>query len=154
MSRGLIYGGRRKFPRREDRELIPFPNAVPGVYEQITGTSLSPFGGLLIDALLNQVAQAMADLVTIYGATNFQEPLRPLPWAEVKLGVFQRAATVIRTSNGIEYRRLYIRRGDVRAAATVLKKSGVRFASIEEILATSEASIGPAVGGETEAGVV
>jgi hypothetical protein len=30
----------------------------------------------------------------------------------------------------------------------------VRFASIEEILAASEASIGPAVGGETEAGVV
>jgi hypothetical protein len=149
-----MYGGQRSSPRREDRKLIPFPNAVPLVYEQITGTSLSPFGGPLLDALLHEVAQAMADLVTIYGATNFQEPLRPLPWAEVKLGVFQRAATVVRTSNGIEYRRLYIRRGDVRAAATVLKKSGARFAGIEEILAASKASIGPSAGGETEAGVV
>ena len=81
-------------------------------------------------------------------------PVRPLPAAEVKLGAFQRGATVVRTSNGIEYRRLYIRRRDVRAAAAVLKKSGVRFASIEESLAASEASMGPAVGGETEAAVV
>jgi hypothetical protein len=100
------------------------------------------------------VAQAIADLVTIYGATNFTEPLRPLPAAEVKHGVFQYAATVLRTSSGIEYRPLYIRRGDVRGAATVLKKSGARFASIEEIRAASEASIGPAVGAETDAAVV
>jgi hypothetical protein len=52
------------------------------------------------------------------------------------------------------YRRLYIRRGDLRAAAAVLKKSNARFASIEESLATSEASNGTAVRGEDEAGVV
>ena len=40
----------------------------------------------------------MADLVPIYGATNFQEPLRPLPWAEIKCGTFEHAATVMRTS--------------------------------------------------------
>ena len=117
------------------KELIPFSNAVQQVYTKIAGTSLSPFGGPLIDALLNEVAQAMADLVTIYGATNDKEPLRPLPWAEIKLGVFQRAATVIRTSDGIEYQRLYIRRCDVLAAATVLKKSGPRFANAEELQA-------------------
>jgi hypothetical protein len=139
---------------QRDRELVPFSTAVPHVYTEVTGASLSPFGGPRVDALLHEVAQAIADLVTIYGATNFTEPLRPLPVAEVKHGVFQRAATVLRTSSGIEYRRLYIRRGDVRGAAIVLKKSGVRFASIEEILAASKASIGPAVGGETEAAVV
>ena len=117
------------------RELIPFSNAVQQVYTKITGTSLSPFGGPLIDALLNEVAQAMADLVTIYGAPNDQVPVKPLPWVETKLGVFQRAATLIRTSNGIEYGRLYIRRCDVLAAATVLKKSGARFASAEELQA-------------------
>ena len=124
----------------EDRELIPFPNAVPRVYAQITGVSLSPFGGTLIDALLNEVAQAMADLVSIYGATNFKEPLRPLPMAEVKHGAFQRAATVLRTSNGIEYRRLYIRRCDVRAAATVLKRSGARFTIVEHVPAALESA--------------
>jgi len=124
----------------EDKELIPFPNAVPRVYEEITGASLSPFGGLLIEALLNQVAQAMADLVTIHGATNLQEPLRPLPWAEVKLGVFLRGATVMRTCDGIQYQRLYIRRCDARAAATVLKRSGVRFASAEELQAALDSA--------------
>jgi hypothetical protein len=136
---------------QQDRELVPFSTAVAHVYAEVTGASLSLFGGPLVDALLHEVAQAMAELVTIYGTTNNQAPLRPLPVAEVKHGVFQRAATVLRTSSGIEYRQLYIRRGDVRGAATVLKKSGARFASIEEILAASEASIGPAVGGETEA---
>ena len=126
------------------RELIPFSNAVEQVYTKITGNSLSPFGGPLIDALLNEVAQAMADLVTIYGATNDKEPLRPLPWAEVKLGVFQRAATVIRTSDGIEYQRLSIRRCDVLAAATVLKKSGARFASTEELQAALNSAEMPA----------
>jgi len=156
MSRGLvyIYGRRRDSPRREDRELIPFSQAVPHVYTQVTGASLSPFGNPLFDALLNEVAQAIADLVTIYGAPNDQVPVKPLPVAEVKLGAFQRAASVVRASDGIEYRRLYIRRGDLRAAAAVLKKSNARFASIEESLATSEASNGTAVRGETEAGVV
>jgi hypothetical protein len=117
----------------------------------VTGASLSPFGGPLIDALLDEVAEAIADLVTIYGAPNDQVPVRPLSIAEVQHGAFQLGGTVIRTSNGIEYRRLYIRRCDVRAAATVLKKSGARFARIEEMLAASEASIGQAVGVETEA---
>ena len=119
-------------------ELIPFSNAVQGVHTKITGASLSPFVGSGIDAVLNEVAHAMADLVTIYGAPNDQVPVKPLPWADVKLGVFQRAATVIRTSDGIVYRRLYIRRGDVLAAATVLKKSGARFASAAELQAAQD----------------
>jgi hypothetical protein len=142
MSRGLvyIYGGRRDSPRRADRELVPFSLAVPHVYTQVTGASLSPFGNPLFDALLNEVAQAIADLVTIYGAPNDQVPVKPLTVAEVKHGAFQRAATVVRTSSGIEYRRLYIRRGDLRAAAAVLKKSGVRFDNAEEAAAPLESA--------------
>jgi hypothetical protein len=149
MSHGVIYiyGGRRDSPTRNDRELVPFSTAVPYIYTQVTGASLSPFRNPVFDALLEEVAQAIADLVTIYGAPNDQVPVKPLPVAEVKRGAFQRAATVVRTSNGIEYRRLYIRRGDVRAAAAVLKKSGVRFASITESSAASDASIGQAVMG-------
>jgi hypothetical protein len=140
MSNGLIYiyGGRGDCPGREDRELISFSQAVPHIFAQVTGASLSPFESPLFEALLNKVAQAMVDLVTIYGAPNDQVPVKPLPVAEVKHGAFQRAATVVRTSNGIEYRRLYIRRDDVRAAAAVLKKSGVRFAVAEETAAALE----------------
>jgi hypothetical protein len=151
MAHGSQHFGMRRGAPAWDRELIPFSNAVPPVYTQVTGASLSPFGGPFIDALLNEVAQAIADLVTIYGAPNDQVPVRPLSIAEVQHGAFQRGGTVVRTSNGIEYRRLYVRRCDVRAAATVLKKSGMRFASIEECL---EASISQAVGVETEASVL
>jgi hypothetical protein len=126
--------------RQWSSELIPFSNAVQGVHTKITGASLSPFVGPGIDAVLNEVAHAMADLVTIYGAPNDEVPVKPLPWVEVKLGVFQRAATVVRTSDGIEYRRLYIRRGDVLAAATVLKKSGARFASAAELQAAQDSA--------------
>ena len=118
-----------------DKDLVPLSSAVLDVYGEITGTSISPFEGLLIDALLNEVAQAMADLVTIYEAANDELPLNPLPWAEVKLGVFQCGATVLCTNDGIEHRGLYIRRYDVRAAATVLKRSGARFASAEALQA-------------------
>ena len=133
MSRRLIhmYAGRDGSLRREDRELIPFAQAVPHVYTQLTGVSGSSFGNPLCDALLHEVAQAIANLVTIYGAPNDQVPVKRLPVAEVKHGVFQRAATVLRTNDEIEYRRLYIRRGCVRAAAAVLKKSGVLFATAE-----------------------
>ena len=126
------------------RELIPFSNAVQQVYTKITGISLSPFVSQRIDRLLNEIAQAMADLVSIYGAPHDQVPVKPLPWVEIKLGVFQRAATLIRTSNGIEYGRLYIRRCDVLAAATVLKKSGARFASEEELRAELDSATVPA----------
>jgi hypothetical protein len=83
----------------------------------------------------------MAGLVSIYGATNEKEPLKPLPVPELKHGAFQRAATVVRTSNGMEYQRLYIRRCDARAAASVLKKSGARFTSMKELLAETEGSV-------------
>ena len=119
-----------------DKDLVPLSSAVLDVYGEVTGTSISPFEGLLIDALLNEVAQAMADLVTIYGAANDQVPVKPLPWAEVKLGVFQRGAAVLRTNDGIEYQRLYIRRADVLAAASVLKKSSARFAGAADLQAT------------------
>lgn len=142
MSRDLIYiyGGRRDCARREDRELVPFSPAVSHVYTQLTGASLSPYGSPLFDALMSEVAQAIANLVTIYGAPSDEVPVKPLTEAEVKHGAFQRAATVIRTSDGIEYRRLYIRRGDVRAAAAVLKKSGARFDSAGEAAAAFESA--------------
>ena len=123
-----------------DRELIPFLDAVLRVYTEVTGASLSPFGGPPIDAPLHEVAQAIADLVTIYGAPNEQVPIKPLPVAEVKHGTFQRAANVLIMNNGIEYRRLYIRRADLRAAATVLKKSGVRFTAAQQTAPALEAA--------------
>jgi hypothetical protein len=110
-----------------DRELIPFSNATFRVYSQITGAFLSPLGGPVVDAVLHEVAQAMVNLATIYGARTETEPLKQL--SSLEHGTFLRAAQLVRTSQGIEYGRLYIRRGDVRSAVTLLKNAGARFAS-------------------------
>ena len=113
---------------QDDNELIPLSNAASRVYTEITGDYLSPFGNPA-QKLLHEVAQAIARLVPIYGAATGHESLKPLPGLELKQGTFQHAATVVRTTNGIEFRRLYIRRGDVRAAVTALKDAGKRFPS-------------------------
>ena len=58
----------------EDCELIPFSNATFRVYTEITGAFLSPLGGQAVDAVLQDVARAIANIATIYG----QEPTRNL----------------------------------------------------------------------------
>jgi hypothetical protein len=138
----------------EDRELIPFSNATFRVYTQITGRFLSPLGGPVVDAVLHDVARAIAHIAPIYGARTDTEPLKQLPALELKQGTFLRAAQIARTSEGIEYGRLYIRRGDVRSAVAMLQNARAQFASIADKLAASERSTGPADRGETEVAAV
>lgn len=104
----------------DDNELIPFSNAASRVYTEITGDFLSPFGDPAM-RVLHDMAKLICSLVTIYGATG-DESLKPLPVLELRQGTFQRGASAVRTNNGIEYRRLYIRRGDFRAAVAALKR--------------------------------
>lgn len=139
---------------QEDSELIPFSNAAFRVYSQITGGFLSPLGGPVVNTVLHDVAQAIASVATIYGARTDTEPLKPLPALELKHGSFQRAATVVRTSNGIKYGRLYIRRGDVSSAVTILKRAGARFANAEEVAGIAEPHTTPGIGGERQASLV
>jgi hypothetical protein len=113
---------------QDDSELIPFSNAASRIYTEITGDYLSLFGDPA-QKLLHEVAQVIARLVPIYGAATGHESLRALPGPELKHGTFQHAATLMRTSNGTEYRRLHIRRGDVRAAVIALRDAGRRFPS-------------------------
>jgi hypothetical protein len=125
---------------QRDRELIPLSEAAFRAYREVTSVSLSPFAGPVVDGLLHEAAQALGDLVFIYGASTGYEPLRPLPWPLLKRGTFLRAATVLRTSDGMEYERLYMRRGDARAAIRVLKKSRARFHTTEEVAAALESA--------------
>jgi hypothetical protein len=73
---------------------------------------------------------------------------------DLKHGTFQRAATVVRTGNGIKYGRLYIRRGDVSSAVTILKRAGARFANAEEVAGITEPHTTPGTGGERQASLV
>ena len=111
---------------QDDSELIPFSNAASRIYAEITGDYLSPFGERA-QTRLHDVAHAIARLVPIYGAATGHETLKALPGSALKHGTFEHAATLVRTSSGTEYRRLYIRRGDVRAALTALRNAGQRF---------------------------
>jgi hypothetical protein len=139
---------------QEDSELIPFSNAAFRVYTHITGGFLSPLGGPVVNAVLHDVAQAIASVATIYGARTDTEPLKPLPALELKHGTFQRAATVVRTRNGIKYGRLYIRRGDATSAVTLLKRAGARFANAEEVAGVAEPHATPGSGGERQPSLV
>lgn len=107
------------WPTQRERELIPFSEAASRVYIETTGDYLPLFGDTA--AALNNIAQAIAKVVPIYGARRVNETLKPLARRELEQGTFQRGATVLRTSTGIEYRRLHIRSADVGAAVTALK---------------------------------
>ena len=110
------------WPTQHERELVPFSEAAARVYIEITGDYLPLFGDTA--AALNNIAQAIAKVVPIYGARRVNETLKPLAARELQQGTFQRGATFLRTIMGIEYRRLYIRSADVVAAVTALKSLG------------------------------
>jgi hypothetical protein len=118
MTRGLTHK-LSAWPTQHERELIPFSEAAARVYIEITGDYLPLFGDTA--AALNNIAQAIAKVVPIHGARRVNETLKPLAARDLQQGTFQRGATVLRTSMGIEYRRLYIRSADVLAAVTALK---------------------------------
>jgi hypothetical protein len=121
----MAWGLTQKLPAwstQQERELVPFSEAAARVYIEITGDYLPLFGDTA--AALNNIAQAIAKVVPIYGARRVNETLKPLAARELQQGTFQRGATVLRTSMGIEYRRLYIRSADVVAAVTALKSLG------------------------------
>jgi hypothetical protein len=115
------------WPTQHERELIPFSEAASRVYIEATGDYLPLFGDTA--AALNNIAQAIAKVVPIYGARKVNETLKPLAARELQQGTFRRGATVFRTSMGIEYRRLYMRSADVGAAVTALKSLGLNTAS-------------------------
>ena len=116
---------------QDENALIPLSNAVSWVYAEIAGTRLPPSAGPVVEGLVQEVAQAIANVATIYGTSNNRDPIKALPPLKVRRGTFQRGAAVVQTTNGIEYRRLYIRRRDVRLAVWALKHAGARFPSVD-----------------------
>jgi hypothetical protein len=52
---------------------------------------------------------------------------KPLPALHLIEGTFERGATVLRTSTGIEYRQLAIRRDDMILAVALLNRARVKF---------------------------
>lgn len=78
------------------------------------------------NAILEQLAAAIAGVAPIYTLDPDSGSQRRLDEAQLAFGVFQRGATVLRTPKS-EHRGLTIRRLDVRAAIEAFRRAGRTF---------------------------
>lgn len=108
-------------------ELVALTVAAAHVYREIMGKAIEPMTVAEANAILHDVARAISKVAPIYGAIHEREAQRPLSTSDLIHGAFQRGATVLRTPEGIEYRRLAVRRDDMRLAVVVLTRAGARF---------------------------
>ena len=105
-------------------ELVAMTTAAAYVYRELMGKAIEPMTVAEGNAILHDVARAVSKVAAIYGAIHERETPKPLPLIG---GAFHRGATVFRTSDGIEYRRLAVRRAELRLVIEVLKHAGARF---------------------------
>jgi hypothetical protein len=108
-------------------ELVALTVAAAHVYREIMGKAIEPMTVARANAILHDVARAISKVAPIYGAIHEREAQRPLSTSDLMHGAFHRGATVLRTPEGIEYRRLAVRRYDMRLAVVVLTRAGARF---------------------------
>jgi hypothetical protein len=109
------------------RELVGLAAATAFVYKALMGHGIEPTEIRAANALLHDVAHALSNVATIYGTTTDEQTAKPLPPLHLIEGTFDRGATVLRTSTGIEYRQLAVRRDDMILAVALLNRAGVKF---------------------------
>src|SRR5688572_3959253 len=98
------------------------------------GSTFEPLDVPHANAVLREVARAISNVAPIYAAVSATEGINPLPDFELLSGEFLRGARVLRTSRGVEYRQLSIRRVDMRSAIAILRRAGVRFTTCRSAL--------------------
>jgi hypothetical protein len=109
------------------RELVGLAVATAFVYKALMGRAIEPMEIRGANALLHDVAHALSNVATIYGTRTDGQTAKPLPPLHLIEGTFERGATVLRTSTGIEYRQLAIRHDDMILAVALLNRAGVKF---------------------------
>jgi hypothetical protein len=114
--------------RLQDRELVGLSTACAFVYREIMGTAIELMTVPQLNHVLHDVAHALSNVASVYGAISDTETAKPIPALALLHGRFERGATVLRTPEGIQYRQLSIQRGDMRAGVAILKHVGARFA--------------------------
>jgi hypothetical protein len=112
---------------KHGEELVALSTAAAFVYKEIMGITIERMEVPQLNRILHDVARALSYVAPIYGAISATETAKPLPALALMHGAFTHGATVLRTSSGVEYRRLSIQRGHMRAAVTILRASAVRF---------------------------
>jgi hypothetical protein len=113
--------------RDRNRELVALSAATVFVYRQVTGEPLDPADVDDMNHVMQEVAHAISYVADIYAATSEDERQKPLPHDALRGGSFERGATILRSAHGVAYRKLGIRRDDMRLAAEVLRRAGVKF---------------------------
>jgi hypothetical protein len=107
--------------------LVALSTAALVTYHQVMGSTFEPLDVPHANAMLREVARAISNVPPIYAAASATQQAKVLPDSELLSGEFLRGATLLRTSRGVEYRQLSIRRVDMRSAIAILRRAGVRF---------------------------
>lgn len=106
---------------------VSLPTAAAVVYQQVMGTAVPSASPTESAVILDRVAGAIANVAPIYTADRPSGEPRQLAPIELIHCRFEGGALRMRTSFGLEYGALSIRRDDMRAAIAILKGAGVRF---------------------------
>lgn len=110
---------------RRDLQHIGLPTACATVYAAITGIHPDATDSAKMQAVLNDVARAMAYVIRIYAdAKGWPQPISGL---DVLQGTFTRGAHTFESKAGEEIRGLTVQRRDMMRAIEVLKSAKVRF---------------------------
>ena len=113
--------------RQQNLQHIGLPTACAVVYARVTRRVPDPRDAPQLDAILNDVAFALSNLVPIYAADAQSAPPKPLNALELLDGRFSHGAHAFTASDGKELRGLTVRRQDMENAISILRAAGVQF---------------------------
>ena len=106
-------------------QFLALSTAAAVVYQQIAGTTSESADEII--EVLNSVASAIANVAPIYTSDRPTGTPRQLAPIELIHCRFERGATVLKTSFGLEYGNLSIRRDDMRTALAILRGARISF---------------------------
>jgi len=106
---------------------VALPTACTLVYSNVTGQALDARETRAMRGVLDDVARALASLVTVYAADSRWRVPKAIEPVELIAGRFTRGAHIFIMKDGSELRYLSVRRGDLWSAITILKSTGIRF---------------------------
>ena len=113
--------------RQREREHVGLPTACALTYAQLTGMAPDPAMLSGMQALLNDVANALCSIVLIYAHSADGAVPAPIPATELADGQFADGAHRFITRSGRHLHGLTVQRGDMMAAISVLKAAGITF---------------------------
>jgi hypothetical protein len=110
---------------RRELEHVPLATAAATVHIQLTGAPPNPTPPAVMRDVLDQVAQAISNIVPIYAQEPGTAVPVKIPPPELLDAQFLRGAHLLVTKAGKEYRGLSVQRRDMMEAIAVLKR--IRF---------------------------